>query len=133
MTKYFDRNIIQLADGCVSFSNYIKELRMKRGFRLFFVCLLLFILTSPVAVFADTSTQNLVSMVLETFDTDDASYEWYVQGSKFITEGFPKYKMIDGFPFALYGRSGDEGATRFWECRRLLTEKALIIWKCFLL
>ncbi len=109
MTKYFDRNIIQLADGCVSFSNYIKELRMNRGFRLFFVCLLLFILTSPMALLvADTSTQNLVSTVLETFDPDDASYEWYVQGSKFITEGYPKFKTVNGFPFALYGRAGDE-------------------------
>ena len=82
---------------------------MKRGFRLFFVCLLLFTVAVPAALIADTSTQNIVSRVVETFDPDDGSYEWYVQGSKFITEGYPRFKPVDGFPFALYGRAGDEG------------------------
>jgi flagellar filament outer layer protein Flaa len=82
---------------------------MKRGFRLFFVYLLLFTMALPVTLIADTSTQNIVSQVLETFDPDDSSFEWYVQGSKFIAEGYPRFKLIDGFPFALYGRAGDEG------------------------
>ena len=82
---------------------------MKRGFRLFFVCLLLFTMALPVTLIADTSTQNIVSQVLETFDPEDSSHEWYVQGSKFIAEGYPRFKLIDGFPFALYGRAGDEG------------------------
>lgn len=80
---------------------------MKRGFRLFFVCLLLFILTIPVSLFADKATENIVSDVVETFDGEDSAYEWYVQGSKFIAEDYPKYKLVDGFPFALYGRAGE--------------------------
>ena len=62
----------------------------------------------PFTLSADESTKNIVSKVLETFDPDTMTAEWVVQGSKFITEGYPKYKMIDGFPYALYGRQGEE-------------------------
>ena len=82
---------------------------MKRG-RLFIISLLLlFIIGFSFVITADEATQNIESRVLETFDPDDMTTEWLVQGSKFLTEENFKYKTVDGFPFALYGRAGEEG------------------------
>lgn len=73
------------------------------------LCLILLIaFFFPITLSADESTKNIVSQVLETFDSDTQTAEWVVQGSKFITEGYPKYKLIDGAPYALYGRKGEE-------------------------
>ncbi len=65
----------------------------------------LFILMSILLAFpvaADEKTENLVSVVLDDFDTPDQS-NWVVVGSKFATEGFPKMAFPTAWPEALYG------------------------------
>jgi len=58
------------------------------------------LLVLPVA--ADEITENLMSVVLDDFDTPDQS-NWIAVGSKFATEGFPKIAFPTAWPEALYG------------------------------
>jgi hypothetical protein len=82
---------------------------MKRGTLLTFFLVTCFLLITPT-VFADNVTENLQSRVLERFDspteTGNYSYRqnhrWIVKGSKFVTQGFPKYGWIKTWPIALY-------------------------------
>ena len=65
----------------------------------------LFILMSMLLIFqvvADEKTENLLSVVLDDFDTPEES-KWIVVGSKFTTEGFPKLAFPTAWPEALYG------------------------------
>ena len=58
---------------------------MKQG-SVFFLCILLAIIfVIPAAVFADEATENLVSVVVESFDPEDRTSDWLVTGSKFVT------------------------------------------------
>ncbi len=81
----------------------MKELRMKRGSLLFLCLLLLFSLAIPTYLLADEVTENLESRVLESFDPDTQTTEWYVRGSKFITEGYPEWIYTEAWPEALFG------------------------------
>ena len=81
---------------------------VKNGNRKVLSLILLIAFSFPSILSADESTKNIVSHVLETFDTETQTAEWIVQGSKFITEGYPKFKLINGFPYSLYGRDAAE-------------------------
>jgi len=68
------------------------------------------LLISPV--FADRSTEDLQSKIIERFDSPTADAEgkyefqqnhrWIVRGSKFITEGYPKFSWVKTWPNALF-------------------------------
>ncbi len=87
---------------------------MRRGSALI-VCLMLMSLLYVAPVFADRTTEDLQSRIIERFDSPDGSgdagkYEfqqnnrWIVRGSKFITKGFPKFEWVKTFPSALYAK-----------------------------
>ena len=75
---------------------------MKRSVPLL-ICLL--ILLAAVAS-ADDVVQNLESQVIASFDDPDAP-QWYVRGSKFITEGLPLVAYAPAWPEAIFGRNPD--------------------------
>ena len=76
---------------------------MKRGSILFLSILLAIAFVVPSTLFADESTENLVSIVVESFDPEDRTSDWLVLGSKFITEGYPKQVYAESWPEALWG------------------------------
>jgi len=76
---------------------------MKRGSVLFLCILLAIAFVIPSMAFADESTENLVSWVVESFDPEDRTTDWLVKGSKFITEGFPKQVYAKNWPESLWG------------------------------
>lgn len=81
---------------------------MRRG-SLHFVCLLmLLLLLSPTLLVADEKTLNLDSRILETFDPDTRTTDWLVQGSKFITEGYPEQTYAETWPEALFGANRED-------------------------
>ena len=81
---------------------------MKRG-KLIFLCLILLTsLALPCILFADEETENLISIVIESFDNDTKASDWIVQGSKFATEEYPKIAIAEGWPEALHGANWDE-------------------------
>lgn len=86
----------------------MKELRMKRGSLLFLCLLMLFSFTVPALVFADEVAENLESRVLESFDPDIQASEWYIRGSKFVTEDYPKWIYAEAWPEALFGANREE-------------------------
>ena len=67
---------------------------------------LVFFLAVPAA-FADDETITLESIVIQTFDDPDAQ-PWFVIGSKFATEGYPKLATVKTWPISLFG-SNPEG------------------------
>ena len=81
---------------------------MKRGSILFLSVLLAIIFVIPSAVFADESTENLVSIVVESFDPEDRTSDWLVFGSKFITEDYPKQVYAKAWPEALWGYNTED-------------------------
>ena len=81
---------------------------MKRGSILFLSILLAIAFVVPSAVFADESTENLVSVVVESFDPEDRTSDWLVLGSKFITEGYPKQVYAKTWPEALWGYNKEQ-------------------------
>jgi len=81
---------------------------MKRGNPIFLCLILLTSLLMPALAIADEQTVNLISPVIESFDPDSITTEWFIRGSKFVTEGFPKMALVDGWPEALHGRNWDE-------------------------
>lgn len=62
---------------------------------------LVFFLAAP-AVFADDETITLESIVIQTFDDPEAQ-PWFVIGSKFSTEGYPKLASVKAWPISLQG------------------------------
>lgn len=82
---------------------------MMKQASIFFLCVLLAIaLFIPSTVFADESTENLVSIVVESFDPEDRASDWLVKGSKFITEGYPKQVYAKAWPEALWGYNTEQ-------------------------
>ncbi len=71
---------------------------MKRG-RLLSLCFIIPLVLLGSLSFADDVTVNLVSQVLESFNGPE--YDWIVTGSKFVTQGYPQFKIIKGSPEAL--------------------------------
>ncbi len=76
---------------------------MKRGSFLFLCILLAIAFVIPSNAFADESTENLVSWVIESFDPEDRTSDWVVTASKFVTEGYPKQIYAKNWPEALWG------------------------------
>lgn len=82
---------------------------MKRGVLLAFFLVTSFVMIAPAA-FADTVTENLQSRIIERFDSPDdndrydyrQNHRWAVTGSKFISEGLPKFTWVRSWPSALY-------------------------------
>lgn len=77
------------------------------------LCLGLFVSLLATPVLADRSTEDLQSKVIERFDSpsgdkDVGKYEyrqnhrWIVRGSKFVTEGFPKFSWVKSYPQAAF-------------------------------
>jgi hypothetical protein len=64
---------------------------------------------AATGLFADEQTINLESKVIQTFD-DPESDPWFVIGSKFATEGYPKTASVKTWPQAIFGSNptGDE-------------------------
>lgn len=81
---------------------------MKRGSVLFLCILLAIAFVIPSALFADESTENMVSRVVESFDPEDRTTDWLVIGSKFITDGYPKQVYAKTWPDALWGYNTEE-------------------------
>jgi hypothetical protein len=81
---------------------------MKRAGLFLIVALLVLQICVGTALFADERTQNLQSVIIESFDPETRASDWYVRGSKFSTQEFPKYTFVKAWPEALYG-SNREG------------------------
>jgi hypothetical protein len=85
---------------------------MKQCFRA--ICLIFMACIAALSAFGDEQFVALESKILETFDhTDEASYDWRLEGSKFATKSdddtFPKVTYVAAWPQALFG-SNPEGA-----------------------
>ena len=80
---------------------------MKRGGFLIVSIVALLCLVVPGIAFADESTTNLQSIVLESFDPGPNRHQWYAQGSQFIAKGYPKWTFAKAWPEALFGRNTD--------------------------
>ena len=95
---------------------------MRKGSLLTLYLILLFSILVVAPVAADQITENLESIVIESFDHPDnpdeavlSSSEWIVRGSKFATkvydengkvvEQYPKSKYVEAWPEALFGRN----------------------------
>lgn len=80
---------------------------MKPGMRAFprNACTLLFFFTAALLL-ADQTSVNVLSVVLDDFDKPDKSL-WIVQGSKYITSGYPQLSFLKTWPDTLYGRNKD--------------------------
>lgn len=79
---------------------------MRPGVRTFCWAALGFFFFSAALVLADETTQNLQTVILESFDQPSTSY-WILQGSKFITQGYPQMSFVKAWPDALFGRNKD--------------------------
>ncbi len=64
--------------------------------------LVIVFLLAAAQAFADDKTVSLESIVVQTFDNPDEQ-PWFVIGSKFATEGYPKLAYINTWPLALHG------------------------------
>ncbi len=80
---------------------------MRKGSILIICLTVLFLLVLP-SVMADSATENLESMVLESFDPESRTTDWLVVGSKFTTEGYPKQTYTEAFPEAVFGSNPDD-------------------------
>ena len=78
---------------------------MKRSVPLL-LCLLFLLFMIPALSIADEVTQNLESMIIESFD-DPSGREWYAQASKFVADGLPVMVYAPAWPEALYGRNSN--------------------------
>jgi len=77
-----------------------KELWMKQGVLVCMCLLLVFMFCVPV--FAQPSTKSVETILIDDFDTpDEKEYQWNVQASRFIAEGFPKKGFFAGIPNSL--------------------------------
>jgi len=62
---------------------------------------------AATGAFADDETVNLESLVIQTFDEPD-SQPWFLIGSKFASEGYPKLAYAKSWPVALFGTTGGD-------------------------
>ena len=85
---------------------------MRQGSALI-VCLMMLTILFAAPVFADRTTEDLQSKIIERFDAPSSgtdanskyeyiqNHKWIVRGSKFITQGFPKFSWVSTKPEAL--------------------------------
>ncbi len=62
-----------------------------------------------ILLVAPVSARRIATVVVEDFDNPEES-RWVVQGSKFITEGYPEYGYVNSWPTGLFRRE-PEGET----------------------
>lgn len=75
---------------------------MKRGGVLHI--LLLLTLLAPASLFAEKTTSDWESKIVEDFQPGANQHDWTAQGSRYVTPGYPKTAVISGqWPQALYG------------------------------
>jgi len=91
---------------------------MRQGSALI-VCLMMFTILLAAPVFADRTTEDLQSKIIERFDASSSgqdanskydypqNHRWIVVGSKFITQGFPKYSLVKTYPQAAFATVPD--------------------------
>lgn len=73
---------------------------MKQGVLVCMCLVLVFVFCVPV--FAQPSTKSVETIVIDDFDTpDDKEYQWELQASRFIADGFPKNGFFSGIPNSL--------------------------------
>lgn len=82
---------------------------MKKGIVLFGSLILAFAFCMPVV--AQPSARAVETIVIDNFDTE-AEWSWDVQASRFIAEGYPIIKKIEGIPNSLrpYHKASDPTA-----------------------
>jgi len=83
--------------------------QQKRHVRALLVTAALFTLAGSGSLFADETTVNLESRVIQDFSKPEAQ-NWFVLGSKFSTSGFPRVGYVKGGPTAIVG--GDPQAAQ---------------------
>jgi len=73
---------------------------MKRGLKVIVSLSLLFVIGLPV--FAQPNTKSIETFVMDNFDTPgDTGWDWGVQASRFVAEGYPKTGYYAGIPNSL--------------------------------
>lgn len=82
-----------------------KEIYMKKVFNVLVVFALLFGFCIPA--FSQVNSMSMTSAKIDDFDTEPEDWKWTVNASRFISEGYPKFKYFDGIADAL--RSFHEG------------------------
>ena len=81
---------------------------MRRG-SLFAMSLFLVVtLLVPNALIADEKTVNMESRILESFDPDSRTSDWYVRGSKFVADDTLRWKFAKSWPEAIFGRNKED-------------------------
>jgi hypothetical protein len=60
-----------------------------------------------VPVFAQPSTKSVETVLIDDFDSaEEKDYQWDVQASRFVADGFPKKGYFKGIPNSLRGFYG---------------------------
>ena len=96
---------------------------MKRGLKVFIGLACFCLIGLPV--FAQPSSKSIETFVLDNFDNPNGqdyaygsksyNWDWTVNSSRFVAEGYPKTGYYDGIPNSLkqLRRDGEEGAKVF--------------------
>ena len=78
----------------------------QQGFKI--ICLIILACIMVFSGFANESTVNFETRILETFNGgSDSQYVWRTQASRFITEGFPRTTFVDAWPISAFGNNRD--------------------------
>jgi hypothetical protein len=92
----------------MDFSCEQKETGMRPGLRVFLGTVLgIALFFTTALVMGDEFLQTIASRTLATFDDPATNGNWMVQGSKYVTQGFPVLQLVRAWPEALYGRNRD--------------------------
>lgn len=105
---------------------------MKRGLKVF-VCLACFFVMG-LPVFSQPSSKSIETVVMESFDSAGSqnylfdgktySWDWAVNSSRFVAEGFPKYGYYDGIPNSLKQlNKGKEGEPKVFGVKTAFNRK----------
>ncbi len=78
---------------------------MTPGMRAFLGTAAVFLLLFPAVIASADDTETLQVKNLISFDDQAKTQLWIVQGSKFVTQGFPEFKLVKTWPEAVYGRN----------------------------
>ena len=81
---------------------------MKQGVMVLLCLFCVFLFCVPV--FAQPSTKSVETVLIDDFDSaEEKDYQWDVQASRFVADGFPKKGYFKGIPNSLRGFYGDGG------------------------
>ena len=82
---------------------------MKQGVMVLLCLFCVFLFCVPV--FAQPSTKSVETILIDDFDSPgEKDYQWDVQASRFVAEGFPKKDILKDSQFfeGFYGDGGTE-------------------------